>query len=420
MDISWNALNELEKEHRGSFYLLEPHKFADNYNEFLEAFRRYYPNSSIGYSYKTNYTPKLCQLVNQWGGYAEVVSGLEYALATRIGVPPSRIIFNGPYKKEAELEKALLAGSIVNLDSFYELELVERIAQRSPGHAMTVGIRCNFNIGKFDIGSNRFSRFGFDVEREDFGSVFETLDRLENCRVGGFHCHFSTRHRSVESYALRTKNLLEVTACYFGDRIPQFIDVGGGYFSKMSPDLRRQFDSHVPDYNDYAEAIGSQIADAYPNNSGPELILEPGLALTADIMKFVARVIDIKTIGSKRVALVSGTIHNIKQQTSSHRNLPITVVRRSPANQEPQIGNAVTDIVGYTCMENDLLYLGYEGGLDVDDYVVFDNVGAYTLVMKPPFIRASPPVIMYNSASEEFEQIKRRAEFSDVFATYVF
>ena len=48
---------------------------------------------------------------------------------------------------------------------------------------------------------------------------------------------------------------------------------------------------------------------------------------------------------------------------------------------------------GYTCIETDYLYRGYQGKLAVGDFVVFHNVGSYSLVMKPPFILPDGPVL---------------------------
>ncbi len=413
MNISWELLYRLGEEYGDSFYLVDTKAFQDNYHEFLEAFRCIYPNTNIAYSYKTNYTPRLCQCVNAMGGYAEVVSSMEYDLALRVGVLPQGIIFNGPYKCEVDIEKALLAGSIVNLDSSYEVALVEAIAQRSPEHTMTVGLRCNF-----DIGTEKVSRFGFDVEGEKFKSAFEALGRLKNCRVGGLHCHFSTQHRSVESFALRTRRMLELSAFYFKDNCPQFIDLGGGFLGKMHPHLQEQFSFPVPAYQEYAAAIATQVAKAFPDDSGPELILEPGIAITANIMQFVARVIDIKTVRSRTVALASGSIHNIKP-TLHEKNLPMRVFSEN-TDQKLERTLGMVDIVGYTCMEHDCLYKGYEGPISVGDYVVFDSVGAYTIVMKPPFIHPCPVMLAYDSALREFEVIKRQEKDSDVFSTYIF
>lgn len=132
MQLSWKTLQNLEQEFGDAFFILDLDKFKRNYQEFLHGFRSIYPHTNLGYSYKTNYIPKLCQTVDSLGGYAEVVSQMEYDLALRIGVSPTRIIFNGPLKSPEDLENAILAGSIVNLDCLEEVEIVAALARRLP------------------------------------------------------------------------------------------------------------------------------------------------------------------------------------------------------------------------------------------------------------------------------------------------
>jgi diaminopimelate decarboxylase len=104
--------------------------------------------------------------------------------------------------------------------------------------------------------------------------------------------------------------------------------------------------------------------------------------------------------------------------TLNSKNLLTKVYRKDKSFSQERLA-APVDLVGYTCMEHDCLYQEYRGEIAVDDYVVFDNVGAYTIVFKPPFIRSSPPIISYNSSLNKYELIKRRETFQELFATYV-
>ncbi|HET6520792.1 MAG TPA: hypothetical protein VFG47_13375 [Geminicoccaceae bacterium] len=411
MALEWHTLRGLELEHgEESFFILDMPAFRRNYWDFLEGFRGIYPRTQIAYSYKTNYIPRLCGEVDRLGGYAEVVSAMEYELARHIGVDPGRIIFNGPYKREGDLERALLAGSVVNLDSECELALVERISDRHPDAALRVGLRCNFPLEE-----GRVSRFGFDVEAGGLEAARARLARLPNATLVGLHCHLSTGERSVRSYARRTGRLIELTARCFGERPPGTLNIGGGFFSRMSPLLRSQFSCDVPGYADYAEAIASQVAAAYPGGDGPELILEPGAALTTDVMRFVAKVVGVKRVRSRAVALVAGSIHNIKP-TLHQTQMPLSVVRPGGRGVD-RAGGARFDVVGYTCMEHDCLYPDFAGPLEAGDFTVFDNVGAYTVVMKPPFIRGAPAILV-READGSFSVAKRAERFEDVFVTY--
>lgn len=409
MNHSWQNLHEIATHYGDSFYLIDLPKFQANYREFLAAFQAVYANCQIAYSYKTNYTPRLCQIVNQLGGYAEVVSGMEYALAIRLGVPTERIIFNGPYKRAADYERALLGQSIINIDSSYELELIKNVTRKFPDKSFRIGIRCNF-----DIGSEQRSRFGFDIENEDFRQILETLRNLPNCHIVGLHCHFLAAQRSARAYAKIAQRMLQLADCEFNGTKLEFIDIGGGFYSRMNAELQAQFTHAIPSFEEYGHTIASVFAAHFPNQDGPELILEPGIALTADIMQFVAKVIDIKRIGTRHIALVAGSIYDIKP-TRSTRNLPISVACAS--------NNSVSlehyDIVGSTCMEDDRLHRDFKGTLKVNDYVVFNNVGAYTNVLRPPFINPAAPILSLHS-NNVIEVVRRREMLADIFASYNF
>lgn len=407
MNVSWNDLDDLRAEVGDAFFQVDLDAFRDNVREFAAAFRAHHPRTTIGYSYKTNYLPRLARIADDLGCYAEVVSGMEYELARRIGVPAERIIFNGPLKPAHELEAALVAGAVCNLDGVEELAVVERLAARDPAVRTTVGLRCNI-----DLGTGRTSRFGFDVDSPGFVDALARLRRIPNCEVAGLHLHASSSDRSLESYALRTKRMLELTSEHFPDHPPRFVNVGGGYFSRMSPELRAQFDVPVPAYEDYAREIAGRVRAHYGDAASPELIVEPGTALTADVMRFVARVAGTKRVRTRSVALVAGSVHNIKP-TGHGKDIPMALVRRRPA-----VDDRAVDVVGYTCMEHDVLAADVPGTPEIGDFAVFENVGAYTMVMQPPFIRPAPPVVAVDPGSGAVEVLRRAETMADLFATY--
>ncbi len=412
MQLSFDRLQQLEKEYGESFFLLDICQFRSNYVEFLQSFREIYSDTNLGYSYKTNYIPQLCKTVHNLGGYAEVVSQMEYDLAIALGVPPTKIIFNGPLKHPDDLKSAILAGSMVNLDSIEEVEIVEALAQELPQQKIAVGLRCNF-----DIGDGRISRFGFDVEAGELDRVFVKFDQLANCAVSGLHCHISTANRSIESYQIRTQKIIETSDLYFPDCPPKFLDIGGGFFGKMTDDLQNQFDCYIPNYQEYAQAIATQLATRFPDSSSrPELIIEPGVAIVSDVLNFVAKIVGLKTVKSKNIALVVGSCHNVKP-TMNDKNLSLKIYRGIENSNRKIVGSI--NIVGYTCMENDYLYRDYQGEISSGDYAVFTNMGAYTIVFKPPFIRPNPPIISYDSDLDQCTLVRRRETTKDLFSTYI-
>jgi diaminopimelate decarboxylase len=407
MELDYSLLKDVEKAQGGSFYLLDTEQFTQNFHELLNAFRSIYPNTYIAYSYKTNYIPRLCKLVDMLGGYAEIVSDMEYEITRRLGISTSKIHFNGPYKNAAITKEIILGGGIVNLDDYVEVPLVLQLAEEYPNKVIKIGLRCNFNIN-----DGVTSRFGFDIEKDSFRDLISTLTAKENISIAGIQCHFATR--AIETWQPRAEGISRISKEYFTDQ-PSHIDLGGGMFGKMKESLKEQFASRIPTYEEYAQQAAGFINSFFKDSSKqPDLFIEPGSALVGDAMRFVAPVISIKDIRGKAIATLLGSVYNINP-TLNKKNPPITVFTED-TNKQSMYKNL--DFGGYTCIEGDYLYKGYNGPLSLGDLVVFENVGSYSVVLKPPFILPNFPVV--ELCKGDVRVIKRKETFDDLFQTYVF
>lgn len=403
MEINKNVIANLRAQYGDAFYLLDSAQFRKNFLELKEEFNKIYPNWNIAYSYKTNYTPKLCKIVNELGGYAEVVSEMELEIAKRIGCKPDKIIWNGPIKNPKIVEAFLLEGGCVNIDSIEELEMVKGIHQRHPETLINVGIRCNY-----DVQDGVVSRFGFDIDGDDFKAAVAFAVATNYVKLVNFQCHFAKRQ--IDYWPARAKGMVELI-----DRlgiIPERIDIGGGLFGKMAPSLKAQFSSEIPDYAAYAKAAAQVFADYFANKDvKPELLIEPGSAVVGDCMKFVGTVRTIKNVRGKWIATVLGSQKNISM---AGINPPMEVIAMGDEQKEYKD----LDFVGFTCIEGDVLYHNYTGKLAHKDAIVISNCGSYSLVMKPPFILPNFPVLDISEGKTEV--IKRAENFDDLFHTFIF
>ncbi len=404
-DITRERLEELSEKFGNAFYILDSKIFEENYERLSREFKKIYPNFNIAYSYKTNYTPKLCKIVNKKGGYGEVVSDMELEIALRVGVPPSKIIWNGPVKDSLKAKELLLTGGTINIDSVHELEMIKELSESCTGRIFNVGIRCNF-----DVGDGVVSRFGIDSESDEFLNTVKFIEGLSNVHLISLQCHFAKRnveywHKRATGMAQLVKQVSKIMGY-----LPERIDLGGGIYGNMEESLKEQFSYRIPSYKDYAREAGAVIAKEFPDEL-PELIIEPGSALAGDSMRFVGRVETIKEVRGKTFITILGSQKNISM---GNVNPPIKVV--STGGEGKYYKGA--DIVGYTCIENDVMYRGFEGEIAVGDYIIFSNCGSYSIVMKPPFILPNFPII--DIGGEEAQVIKRKENFDDIFHTYTF
>ncbi|MCF0178690.1 MAG: pyridoxal-dependent decarboxylase [Bacteroidales bacterium] len=403
MRIDKYMIEKLRVEYGDAFYLLDSEQFQNNFKELKRAFSKIYPNFNIAYSYKTNYTPKFCRLINEMGGYAEVVSEMELEIARRVGCRAARIIWNGPIKNEKIAEEFMCEGGTINIDNIEELEFIKQVAARHEDKMLTVGIRCNYEVGDGVV-----SRFGFDTESEDFVQAVRFATTTKNVKLINFQAHFAKRQ--IEYWPTRAKGMVALI-----DRlgiIPERIDIGGGLFGKMADSLKAQFTNEIPDYDAYAQAAATIFADYFKEKyKKPELVIEPGSAIVGDCMKFVGTVKNIKNVRGKYIATVLGSQKNISM---SGVNPPIDIIAMGGVQKDYEN----LDFVGFTCIEGDVLYHNYNGMLAHEDAIVISNCGSYSLVMKPPFILPNFPVLDICEAKPQV--IKRGETFDDLFQTYNF
>lgn len=402
-----SVVEKLISKYGTPLYVFDSEAFVANYSELQNTFRRIYPKYTIAYSYKTNYTPRICRIVKELGGYAEVVSDMEYTLAKKLDYPNAQIIYNGPYKGE-KMAEHLLLGGILNIDNLQEVDRVCAIAEDNRAKQFNVGIRVNI-----DVGQNFISRFGIEAESSAFKEVFRKLNVVSNIKIVGLHCHIG-RSRGVETWRKRAETMLTLADKYIIGP-PQYINLGSGMFACMEEILAEQFGPDIPTYNDYAKAVAELFKDHYSalsDGEKPILFTEPGTTVVSSYIDFIGSVDSIKNIRGQDIAVLNCSKDNIGDLCKI-KKLPVYVYGDSGEYFDN------INLTGYTCLEQDVMYEGYTGNLAVGNYIVFKNVGGYSNVSKPPFIAPNCPMIEIDGNGNT-RLIKRRETFEDIFMTYQF
>jgi diaminopimelate decarboxylase len=413
--FSHKEIKNIEAKFGSPFYIFDEDAFRKNYDDITNAFGGRYENFILAYSYKTNYIPHLCRIIESKGGFAEVVSRLEYDLALKVGQESKKIVFNGPVKHSEDIELALGNRSIVNLDSWSEIDHVAEYAARKPNEAMQVGLRINIGLsdksGQSHIQEQlKAGRFGFDPSDQNIEKVLSRLASIGNVTVNSLHGHTSTTDRSVWCYQVITETLCRIAARFIPETV-EYINIGGGIFGYIPPQIRW---TQTPSFDDYADAVCKALKDnVWVQQRRPYLMLEPGIAMVANTMSFVAKVISTKNIGGKSFVTVDGSAYNIKP-TFHKINQPHQIIRQNDNKQQDTF-----NVVGSTCMEKDYLLTEVtDARPEIGDFIKIDNVGAYTVVLTPPFINGAPAILVKTRSG--YKAIRKRQTLKDVFGNYSF
>ena len=414
MTLSYSDIKTLTSRYGSPFYVVDRGVFEGNYEALTGAFQSRYGSLIVAYSYKTNYIPYLCRLVRDKGGWAEVVSRMEYDLALKIGCDPGRIIFNGPVKRGEDIALALSGGSVVNLDCDAEIDAVLAYARAHPDRKVPVGLRVNIGLsdeaGVSHVQNHlKVGRFGFDPG--DLDAARRRLQTESNVKVISLHGHSSTTDRSAWCFKVIAETLVHSAERLFADSV-EMINIGGGMFGVIAPEHRW---CEVPSFDDYAEAVcGVLNGSDWVARKKPTLVIEPGLAMVANALSFITQVVSVKQVRDKTFVTVDGSAFNVKP-TFHAINPPHTIIYRS----EKPAADQTFDVVGSTCMEKDILLGAVSAPLPaVGDFIRIDRIGAYTVVMTPPFINPAPAVLAQEG--DAIVCVRRRQSLEDVFAGYAF
>ena len=128
-EIDGATIDDLVSKYGSPLYVFSEKVLRERCRQLSKAFDNAYPNVTFGWSYKTNYLQAICAIMHQEDSIAEVVSSFEYDKARKLGIEGNQIIFNGPLKSMAALEKAVKENAIINIDHIDEIYDLEKIAK---------------------------------------------------------------------------------------------------------------------------------------------------------------------------------------------------------------------------------------------------------------------------------------------------
>ena len=411
-EIDGVAIDALTRAHGSPLFVISERRLRENARRLLRAFSRRYPSVRLGWSYKTNYLAAVCNTLHQEGAWAEVVSEFEYEKARGLGVPGERIIFNGPYKPKAILQRAVEEGAYVHIDHLDELYLLEEVA-RQADKEVGVAIRLNFDTGY----TEPWSRFGFNVES---GQAMDAAWRIANSshlRLTGLHSHIGTFVLDPRAYAAQVRIM-----CGFMNAVEdktqcsiEVIDIGGGFASHNAlQGIYLPPEQVVPSIDQYAEAVCDALSEcthqrAAQGRERPALVLETGRAVVDDAEVLVCSVVANKRLpdGRRAVVLDAGLSLLFTAFWYNHDVLPTRPLDGVPEE---------TVLYGPLCMNIDVVRASIMlPPLRVGDTLVISPVGAYNNTQWMQFIQYRPSVVMVHP-DQRVSQVRAAERLESVIA----
>jgi diaminopimelate decarboxylase len=419
--LRWDGcrLEELAREYGTPLHVVSRRQLETTFQRFRAAFGSRYPQVTVAYSYKTNPLPGVLRALHEAGADAEVISHYELWLALQLGVPAQRIIFNGPAKTAAAIELAVERGiKLINIDGDAEIAMIEACAARH-GRRQRVGVRVVASVGWS-------GQFGFRIADGGALAAFLQLRACPHLEACALHLHLGTDVRNAQVYFDAGREAFEFAEqlhATLGIRIRHF-DLGGGFgvptvrplssmelrYLDQGLPVRPPSPDDVPSIETYAAGI-LPIARRYVQRRGiepPELIFEPGRALTSSAQCLLLGVLSTKPrSGGARFAIADGGRNLTVPLGYEYHQVFVASGKRSG----PHMRHTVC---GPLCHTSDIVAAQRElPPLQAGDILAVMDAGAYFVPNQTNFSNPRPAAVMVEAGTARL--IRRREEFSDLF-----
>ena len=405
-EIDGIAVKDLLEEFGSPLFVLSERKMRENIKNAKRIFETRYPKVQFAWSYKTNYLNAVCNVFHDEGSWAEVVSRFEYEKAVKNGVPPSKILFNGPDKTDDDLVLSIKNDSPIHIDHLDELY---RLIELSGKMEMKprVAIRVNMDTGIYPM----WDRFGFNYENGQAWDVINKIMGSGKLNLVGLHCHIGTYMLSADAYRIAATKMADLAKSIKKRYkiVITYIDMGGGFASNNTLKGAMQLGVDVvPEISQYAEAITTPLLNAgFDPEELPYLYLETGRALVDDAGFLLGSVISNKRLSDGRRATILDFGVNILF-TSFWFDHKI-----SPAQSFGQYSENCV-MYGPLCMNIDVVRENITfPPLNAGDQLVVHYVGAYNISQSMQFIALRPAVVLIDTKGKA-HSIKSRETLEDV------
>lgn len=339
----------------------------------------------VHFAMKANSERPILEEARKAGLGVDTVSGGEIKLALECGFEPSKIVYAGVGKSDAEIDLALRNGiGCLNVESLEELEVIAQRAQAMHKKA-PVALRVNPNI---DAHTHHYITTG--LAENKFGIALELLDKAisisehsEWIELRGLHFHIGSQITTLEPFVILCQRINELQEAYEnkGVKFPT-INLGGGLgVNYENPDLEP-----IPDFKSFFDTVAANLKP----RPGQEVHFELGRSLTAQCGTLLSRVLYVKHGLEKKFAIIDAGFTDLIRPALYGAHHKIENLSSTSKQTE------VYDVVGPVCESSDTF--GTDEHLPKTsrgDLMAIRTAGAYGSVMAMQYNCRKLPAIIY-------------------------
>ncbi len=335
----------------------------------------------VCFAMKSNSNLAVLRTIADLGGGFDIVSAGELERIIAAGGDPTKCVFAGVGKTEAEIEFALKKGVYsFNAESEPELIRINRVAARLKKIA-PVAVRVNPNI---DAGTHAKITTGtyenkFGIAFENIEGVYARASKLKNLRLRGVQMHIGSQLTDVKPFELAVSKVLPLVEKLKNKYALEFFSIGGG----IGIIYRDALASGSPEWWKTPQAKKLLTPAVYAAKLvkllkplGLRILMEPGRFISGNAGILVTRIEFVKQTGRKNFLIVDAAMNDLIRPAfydSYHEIVPLR--RKGGKLISSDVVGPICESGDYFCKDRPLPKLG-EG-----DQIALLSAGAYGSVM---------------------------------------
>lgn len=388
--------------------VINEQRMRDRFKEFYRALKKRYEKVKIYYAVKANPCLAILRILLSEGAGLEVVSEYELLNALKSGARSEQIVFNGVNKSLEELKTSVKNKILINVDSFSELQKLEKIA-RQLDKVATICIRVNPAVilyihEQLTTGAVT-SQFG--VYLPEAKKVFGYAHKSKHISLEGVHIHIGSQLTTLQPFREAANKIFQLMAELKRNGISlKYINFGGGL------GVRYEGVSKLTGVDEYAETIVSTVHQNIERHQleKPYLLFEPGRYILADAGIYLLKVGVIKTPPQENKWIIVDGGSNILLRAA----LGVYKFKMILANKANMKAAEKVNVAGPLCFGGDVI--GREVKLppvQEGDILAVLCAGAYTDSISHQYnLRPRPPIVLVNNS--EHYLIKEAERYKDL------
>jgi diaminopimelate decarboxylase len=373
------SLESLVKKFGTPLYVYSQGTLADHFQKLDRAMAPV--DHLVCFAVKSNSNLSVLRTLANCGGGFDIVSAGELRRVIAAGGDPTKCVFAGVAKTEAEIEFALRKNVYCfNAESEPELLRINQVAARLKKIA-PVATRVNPNVtakthAKITTGTYE-NKFGIAFEQVE--AVYARASKLKNLRLRGVQMHIGSQITETTPFAQAVKVMLPLVAKLKARHNIEFFSIGGGLGIVYDPAL----ESGSPAWWKTAAAKDILTPQKYADRLLPllqplglKILMEPGRFISGNAGVLVTRVEYVKRTGRKNFVIVDAAMNDLIRPAfyeAYHQILPLQ--KKTGATVSSDVVGGICESGDYFCKDRPLPKFG-EG-----DQLALMSAGAYGFVM---------------------------------------